>query len=65
MQNFTVTIPIEDTQMRNRFQLRIVSDDWVVEDTLVPLSINERELKQVAKARQSNNSPDKQRTQLG
>ena len=40
MQNFTVTIPIEDTQMRNRFQLRIVSDDWVVEDTLVPLSMN-------------------------
>ncbi|KAI6180712.1 hypothetical protein M3Y98_00750700 [Aphelenchoides besseyi] len=40
LQNLTVTIPIEDTQMRDNFQLRIVSDDWVVEDTRVPLSMN-------------------------
>ncbi|KAI6206603.1 Activating signal cointegrator 1 complex subunit 3 [Aphelenchoides besseyi] len=40
LQNLTVTIPIEDTQMRDNFQLRIVSNDWMVEDTRVPLSMN-------------------------
>src|SRR4051812_3628922 len=39
VQQITVTIPIEDNQMRNHFQLRIISDDWVVDDTLVPISM--------------------------
>lgn len=30
--------------MRNHFQLRIMSDDWVVDDTIIPISMNSQVL---------------------
>lgn len=44
VQKVTVTIPIDDTQIQNHFQLRIMSDDWVVDDTLIPLSMTSQVL---------------------
>uniref|UniRef100_A0A7E4USK6 MIF4G domain-containing protein n=1 Tax=Panagrellus redivivus TaxID=6233 RepID=A0A7E4USK6_PANRE len=38
-QRLVFTIPVRDAQMRHQFQLRIASDSWVSEDTMVPISL--------------------------
>lgn len=38
--SLTITIPIEDRQVSHNFQLRIISDTWVVEDSVISLSLN-------------------------
>ncbi|KAK0427540.1 hypothetical protein QR680_010282 [Steinernema hermaphroditum] len=40
VQNFVFTIPVHDYQMKHQYQLRIASEYWVVDDTVIPLSMH-------------------------
>lgn len=39
VQKFTFIIPIHDKQIRNFYQIRVTHDNFIVEDTIIPLSL--------------------------
>lgn len=39
-QNFIFTIPIHDKQLSNNYQIRVASDYFVVDDTVLPISMH-------------------------
>ncbi|CAD5207281.1 unnamed protein product [Bursaphelenchus okinawaensis] len=39
-QHLTITLPIEDHQVKHHFKLRLISDSWVVDETATTLTLN-------------------------